>query len=164
MPDRSGRDALAGECRVLCRYLVGTAPDRATIDAYCRAHDGARVTATGSFDRALVRLAHARPPLARLVDAYTSAFSRTALVRRKLVLLLAILESHSPVAEAVDSIVTRSRGRFLLSAGLRTVAFVVTAAVTAVPLTPLRVSCSVADRLTHRRRRHASPADRRGTP
>lgn len=100
------RALLAAECGVFCRYLVdGDAPPD-VVAAYQRAHERGTVEAgvvSSPVDRALLRLARTAPSLTRVADAYAAVFAGAGLLRRKLVLLLAILESRGPTAAALDT-------------------------------------------------------------
>jgi hypothetical protein len=92
MPDVDAR-ALAAECAVLARYLCGAAPGEYVTRKYIQAHERSEQFAAFSrFDRLLLRWGTRSAPAARLVDAYGCLFARRSAFRRKLVLLLAILE------------------------------------------------------------------------
>ena len=147
MSNPTGRDLLVAECQTLSRYLTGDVPGDVVVNAYCRAHDqGAVAQHVGAFDRLLIRIARGGPRLAKAADAYAAAFARTAVLRKKLVLLLAILETSWPSSGSIDSVVAGSRLRLMATVGLRTGMFAATALVTALPLTPLRLGCAVIDR------------------
>ena len=151
MPDPTGRERLAAECDVFCRYLIGAGPSDAVTAAYCRAHEQADVEGArdaSAFDRVLIRLARYSPLLTRAADAYASAFARTTVLRRKLVLLLAILEVSWPASQAIDSVPVTSPPGVMLRVGSRTVVFAMIALVATLLLTPVRMSCAMADRLT----------------
>ena len=94
------------------------------------------------YERALVALARGAPWLARAMDVHARVFANGSLLRRKLVLLLAILESRSPSAEALDAPTPGSRtGMFLRLAWLAAV-FALTLLVGAVLLLPVRLACA----------------------
>lgn len=98
------RAALAAECDVLTRHLLGTRPATAVVDAYVAAHERApHFAASTTFDVRLLRVATRHPVLARLADAYARLCAPTGLLRRKLVLLLAIVETTPPHYRAVDA-------------------------------------------------------------
>lgn len=98
------RAALDAECRVFTRHLLGVAPAPAVVDAYIAAHERApHYAAETAFDRRLVAAAVRHPVVARLADAYGRLLAPTGLLRRKLVLLLAILETTPPHYRAVDA-------------------------------------------------------------
>jgi hypothetical protein len=94
---------LKRECRTLGSYLIGTTPDAYVVAKYARAHAVSPVySSTDRFELLLVRLAGANRSLARIVDAYAAVLAPTALVRRKLILLLAILETCAPSSQIID--------------------------------------------------------------
>lgn len=98
------RAALGAECRVFTRHLLGVEPAAAVVDAYVAAHERApHYAAETAFDVRLVAVAARHPLLARLADAYGRLLAPTGLLRRKLVLLLAILETTPPHYRAVDA-------------------------------------------------------------
>lgn len=101
---KSGREALVGECRTFTRYLVGSDPDSYVVRKYVEAHEAsAGLAPARRFDRLLVRAAAASVGLARLADSYVRVFDSGAVLRRKLVLLLAILETCSPSYKVIDT-------------------------------------------------------------
>jgi hypothetical protein len=99
---------LQRECDVLCRYLIGTAATPYVSTNYVEFHNRGRFK-PNRFDQLLIRIASAGPLLARFADTYASRFARRAILRQKLVLLLALLESATPSSEYVDT----PRGRSL---------------------------------------------------
>ncbi|MGE0355258.1 MAG: hypothetical protein AB7Q69_18765 [Gemmatimonadales bacterium] len=104
MPDspvpEADRAALAREGRRLTAYLLGTVPDEYVISRYTAAH--ARIpfrmngTVPDRLDVLLLRGAHGGRWRARAADAYARMFRPHGILRQKLVLLLAILETTSP--------------------------------------------------------------------
>ncbi len=97
---------LARECQVFCRYLVGREPAEYVARKYAEAHGGAgswsapvpfesacRFAARDGFDAALLGVAARGPAWTSLADSYASMAARRSALRRKLVLLAAILES-----------------------------------------------------------------------
>ena len=95
--------ALQRECDVFCRYLVGAAPAAYVIAQYVDFHTPDRFQ-PDRFDGFLIRLASRGPLFTRLADTYASRFARRAILRRKLVLLLALLESTPPSSDYVDTV------------------------------------------------------------
>lgn len=95
---RMGMDELDRECDVFCRYLTGHAPSAYVRAKYHSFHSSpAAVTLEpGPLDRFLVACARSRPAGARLADCYSSAARPAGLLRKKLILLVAILESVDP--------------------------------------------------------------------
>jgi hypothetical protein len=87
--------ALDDECRALARYLTGRPPDDYVLTCYRRAADfvpGA-TDPLQPIDRVLWRAARASRITARSADAYARWFRPAGPLRRRITLLLAILES-----------------------------------------------------------------------
>jgi hypothetical protein len=111
------------ECRVFTEHLIGQAPDPYILRKYGEAHTSESVYTGGSrFDAFLVNVASTHRMLAKLADSYARIFFPTALLRKKLILLLAILETSASsfrAMEAVDggsnaALVARLCGRLFL--------------------------------------------------
>jgi hypothetical protein len=114
MREATAIDRLAGECSTLTRYLTGRAAPAPVVRAYQRAHALCDLdTSTGSLDAALVRLARAGPVYARGADALASVCFRGGALRRKIVLLVAILESFRDTADLIDTADGRSAASFI---------------------------------------------------
>lgn len=90
--------ALEHECTVFSQYLLKQSPGRYIVDKYCEAHAKNFLGSynPNHFDRLLLSSATAHPALAKLVDSYTGIFLKSATVRNKWILLLAITESCAP--------------------------------------------------------------------
>ena len=101
----AGAGELGRECEVFCRYLIGRAPDAYVLAKYAEAHRLTTDYSGGSrFDRLLVSFAAWGSFSASLADSYACLFARQGILRRKVVLLLAILESCSPAQGFLDAI------------------------------------------------------------
>jgi NADH dehydrogenase len=96
-------DALDRECRVFTKHLVGANPDELVMASYRRAVASLpALAATSAWDRALLSVARGGTIGARCADAHAALFARSSTLRKRLVMLLAILESRSPYAEYID--------------------------------------------------------------
>jgi hypothetical protein len=93
---------LERECRVLTRYLTGSEPTPYVIEKYCNAHRTSGAFEGTSLDHWLTNLACAKPLFTLPADAYARFFASHGLLRRKLILLLAILEVSPPFFKALD--------------------------------------------------------------
>ncbi len=94
---------LEAECGVFARYLADASPDDAIVAKYVEAHRvRPELEARDRFDRALLALARAGPLATRLADAHARIFARGSALRRKLVLVLAILETSPSSFEKID--------------------------------------------------------------
>jgi hypothetical protein len=133
------------ECVAFTTYLTGRKPDEYVLSSYREAHERgelARAIARGPFDRLLVRLVLI-PLAARVVDVYTALFFKRALVRKKLVLALAILESSSPSYRHFE--VPDSGGRLVVLSRLaaRSLASLVALVVAALLLAPAHAAVAL---------------------
>ena len=109
---------LQDECRALTTYLVGTAPNAYIEAQYARAthvHGLAFDEDFSCFDRTTVRLARSNRITARAADAYCGLLHRRGILRRKLIVLTAILEHVAPTYAAFDRVETRSLAAMLLT-------------------------------------------------
>jgi hypothetical protein len=138
---------------VFTRYLIGIDAPPIVLDAYQRAHDrGSVVTGSQetSLDCALLRLARLGAAGTRAADAYAALFARTSVLRRKLVLLVAILESWRRSADLIDTATSESIAGLVLSTAGRALRSAAAAAMAAVVLVPLRIWFSIRKRAASR--------------
>ena len=92
------REKLEAECVLLTRYLIDQDPSELVKRAYVRAHEVGsleRPKGDDGYDRALMALAMRGGAFTRASDVHARFFAHTGLLRRKLVLLLAILETDA---------------------------------------------------------------------
>lgn len=90
------RQRLEREARVFSTALVGAPPTAYVVRHYVRGNESLALAPAAGFDAALVAIARRAPWLTRTADAYAGLFARRATLRRKLTLLLALLESVAP--------------------------------------------------------------------
>jgi hypothetical protein len=99
----AGEPALEAECRLFTRVLVSGSPDAYITRKYIEAHRvGDDYLPHGTFDRILLSLAGRGAWAARIADAHARLFSPSAVLRKKLILLLAILETSAPYYRRID--------------------------------------------------------------
>ncbi len=98
---------LERECRTFATYLVGTPPNSYVCAKYVETHDHA-LQVRSHFDRLLLSVARRGALGAKLADSYARVFCPQALLRKKLVLLLAILETCSPSYHLIDDLDSNS--------------------------------------------------------
>jgi hypothetical protein len=96
---------LERECTVFSEYLLGRAPHDYALRKYLEAHE---VTTAFSpkdpFGVLLLRVARRHRLLTKVADSYARVFAPGTLLRKKLVLLLAILETSAPSCHVIDSV------------------------------------------------------------
>src|SRR5262249_48093555 len=134
-------NALDGECAVFCRYLIGQEPNEYVKRKYRAAHQ------TGSLrdDRAcpaeslLVKVASIGPWSTKIIDAYTRVFRPFSIFRKKLVLLLAVLESCAPTHAYLDSVDSSSIPLLFLRLVQRCLIFVVLVIMGVVVILPVEL-------------------------
>ena len=99
-------NALDRECAVFCRYLIGQEPNEYVKKKYRAAHQLGSLQSGGQCraDAFLVKVASIGPWSTKIIDAYTRIFRPFSTVRKKLVLLLAILENCAPTHAYLDSV------------------------------------------------------------
>ena len=136
---------LERECDVFCKAMIGRSSPESVRAAYVRAHETGPVLRDAPekptrFDHWLVRFARGGPTRTSLADSYAVLFARTTLLRRKLVLLLAILESTAPASRWIDTPDRGSPRGFFASAFAQTCAFVLRAAFATAFMTAVRIS------------------------
>lgn len=111
-------DVLDRECDVFCRYLIGQVPGEYIRSKYREFHHLAvaeKYLPARPFDEALLWVARWSPHATRLADGYARIAFPSAVLRKKLVLVLAILES-SPYHQRITEV--EAAGGARLWAGL----------------------------------------------
>lgn len=147
------RDELDRECHVYTSYLMDWQPDRYVLDKYRDGHNVSEVFRNAPYkmmDMILVSISSRHPFLARFADVYTRVFYRSAVIRKKLILLLSILESSSASHSYYDIPDRHQKtGLFLrmLAKGLR---FVFLLGLSVLLLMPIHAVCAMSSILYKR--------------
>jgi nucleoside-diphosphate-sugar epimerase len=103
-PAADSSSSIDAECAVFSRYLLGMAASEYVCLKYRAAHASLDALSPAHlFDAFLVRFARTGPRFATVADAYAAVFAPHSLLRKKLVVLLAILETSSPECELIDA-------------------------------------------------------------
>lgn len=113
------------ECEVFCQYLIGQSPSEYVVEQYCAALETERFQQlrNSAFDFVLGRFAIRKPFLTGLADAYCRFLRPKAALRRKLVLMLAILESTN-TSEKIDQADGGGLFCFLSQSAIATLGFI----------------------------------------
>jgi hypothetical protein len=133
---------LDAECETFCRYVAGIAPGEYVKRKYREAHAPGRHGPRREAHDPLTALARRGPGMARLVDAWSVLVARDGTFRRKLVLLLAILESSGETSGRVDRPDPGSVAGFLAGTALRAAGFALTLAFALVAVPVLRITAA----------------------
>ena len=95
--------ALDQECRIFTRHLIGVDPDDVVVHNYRAAVATLPALNTGGpWDRSLLALARRGIIGVRCADSFAAWFARTSVLRKRLVMLLAILETRAPFSDRID--------------------------------------------------------------
>ena len=141
----SAGGGLEQECRTFTRYLVRRDPTPYVIGKYAAAHTAspamAQAEGKGSsrFDVRLTAIARRHPLLAVMADAYARIFAPRGLLRKKLVLLLAIIETSPVLFPEVDLVRTPPVALQAVALGVRFALFAVALLVGTIIVLPLRI-------------------------
>lgn len=136
---------LERECRTFTSYLVGTQPTPYVCRKYVAAHVDF-LECRSRFDKLLIRLARLGSVGTRMADSYARIFMPGALIRKKLVVLLAILETCAPSFHLIDDLDSTNPAVLILRASARTAGFVVALIAAAPFLFPIQLALKQIDR------------------
>lgn len=106
MVESPTHDADVAECRTFGRYLSGAEPTEYATRCYLRLLPSAAVPEGANsllIERALVAAGRVGPLPLRIADAYARFLVPRSLLRRRLILLLAILENSAPAERTFNS-------------------------------------------------------------
>src|SRR5215831_2432572 len=95
---------LERECGTYVRYLCGQNPSTYITEKYVDFHRKVEAIELDEFDRFLGRFSTRNILCARLADSYARVFRKESSVRKKLILVLALLESSPETFEALDRV------------------------------------------------------------
>jgi hypothetical protein len=110
METNKSKESLKQECIRFTEYLINCKPNAYIEKKYLEGHKYNRIgNNMGLFDTFLIKMANRNSIMIRLADIYTTVFYRKAVLRKKLVLLLAVLEACSSTHSKFDSINEDSR-------------------------------------------------------
>ena len=117
--DSNDSQSTIHECNVFSRYLAGGVPDQYIQNKYSEAFSSDQAlgqdieqTKFSKFDKLLLFLAVIHPVSTRAIDIYSRYFYADSNVRKRLVMLLAILESYSSSYKKLDYL--HSKGNLFL--------------------------------------------------
>jgi len=129
------------ECRVFFHYLCDLEADPYIVAKYCEAHHKVPVyTPSSGFDQLLVQFAAMRSSFTRMADSYARFFAPRSTLRKKLILLVAILESSPRGSAFLDTVDTENKLLVTVRLLLQGVRFVATLAVGTALLFPCHLA------------------------
>lgn len=141
----------AAECEVFSRYLIGAAAGRYVKEKYADAHEkNAALEPASRFEHLLVSVAAAGAVWTRLADSYARMLAPQSALRKKLALLLALLECSWPEHERLDKADDASLAGHLTRFLGHGMIFLVSFLLAAVLLLPAHVALGLADTMPAR--------------
>ena len=131
---------LERECQSYTRYLIGQPATPYVIEKYKEFHQGMDFAAADSRFDGLLLSASARGPLwARLVDSYATRWRKNSIVRRKLVVALALLECVNPSFAVLDECPRGGPAAAVVRLGLGALGYACSVLAAAVLFSPVRL-------------------------
>jgi hypothetical protein len=127
------------QCRTYARHLSGRAPSRYIIEKYQDFHQKIGLANGDAFDEVLVSLSARGPFWVQLADCYTTFSCRNSVLRKKLIVTLALLEAAPPTFEILDSVPSGGCLGALLRLGTGAFRYVLLSFLAAALLTPIRL-------------------------
>lgn len=98
-------DQINTECKVFTQYLMGHLPDKYILEKYSTAFSPGQPLGEdlqSNFDTLLIKLAVIHPLFTHAIDAFSRFFYNDSTLRKRLILLLALLESQASTSAEMD--------------------------------------------------------------
>ena len=136
------KEQINAECSAFNRYLTGQLPDSCTAEKYAAAFLPGQPLSEdlrSGFDALLVRLAVIHPLFTRAVDAFSRFFYAGSTLSKRLIILLAILESRASTAVELDYPDKTTFLGFLFSTAMQFTVFTILLGVATLFLFPLKL-------------------------
>jgi hypothetical protein len=133
------------ECSTLHRYLAGRRPDEYVCAQYREAHSHLEIlqTSAGWFDDFLAKIGFISPVLMHLVQSYSRIMHPDARVRRKAVLLLAIMECSPGALDVVQHAGPTGKLASFARAGAAVAGFAISFLLSLVLLGPIHLGAAL---------------------
>lgn len=131
---------LRNECTVFCYYLINQTPNEYILEKYQDGHKKSDMSGnleSKHFDNLLIKFAKICPFFTKMVDVYTSRFFKSSLFRKKLVLLLAILESCAQTHHCLDFVDPFSKVVLIIRMFQKGLSFICTLLLSTIMFMPL---------------------------
>ncbi|MFX0194696.1 MAG: hypothetical protein ACFFCW_01140 [Candidatus Hodarchaeota archaeon] len=142
-------DSLNDECNVFCYYLVNQKPTDYIIQKYQEGHEASDINQnlnSNTFNELLIAIAKINPFFTKLVDTYTCMLYKRSALRKKLLLLLAILESSASTHYSLDSPDSTNKTILFTKISQKGLIFILTFFLSTIFLMPLHVLFTVVTR------------------
>jgi len=136
------REQISVECGVFTRYLTGQMPDSCIVEKYAAAFlPGKPLNGNmqSCFDALLVRFAIIHPLFTRTADAFSRFFYTGSTLSKRLIILLAILESRASTVVVLDNPDKTTYAGFLFSMVMQFIVFAILLGIAMIFLLPLKL-------------------------
>lgn len=146
-------DNLKKECTVFCFYLIRWKPNGYILKKYQEGQRAKHLSNTDSiefFDKLLINLVRVFPRVTKIVDVYTRVFYINSVFRKKIILLLAILESCSPTYSYLDTTDTSNKTLFYLKFFYNGILFLLILFISVILLMPIHLTLIVVTKVFSR--------------
>ena len=138
--------ALFIECQTFCEYLVQQKPDAYITQKYQQAHHSGNIPLPKTeqlIERWLLIVARIHPFMTRLADLYSRFAFSSAILRKKLILLVAILESGKHNQGFSGMPASPPRMFFLAQCAVKGVVFACMTCMAFIFLFPIHLGCTL---------------------
>ena len=138
------------EAHFFTKYLLESAPNDYVLNKYEEGHGKCSLYPygqTNAFDKILIKLARLNQFFLRMIDGYCRIFYKNAMIRKKLTLVLAILESCSPFHEYLDSVVSYSKSKLFAVLLMKPLLFGFHLALSTLVIGPFHIAFAAASKL-----------------
>ena len=140
---------LEKECKVYATYLVGQEPTDYIVRKYSNAHKYTALLDSrnaAAFDQFLLNYSVNHPILMHMMDSYTALFYKKAMLRSKLVLMTAIMESSAPTYIAFETSDSSNIITIGIKLSARMIRFVLSLLGSIIIFSPIRLGYSLIPR------------------
>jgi hypothetical protein len=134
------------ECKIFSHYLVQREPSEYVIQKYIEAHETSNLfkeSTTSSFDKILLNLTTRYPKAVKFVDSYSAFYLKGSLFRKKIILLMAILENCSPAYSDFEMPDYDNNIVLMLKLLFQGMSFALSLSVSSIFLLPLQISTAL---------------------
>ncbi len=135
------------ECHVFSQYLINQPPNKYILKKYREGHETTNMTRNiklDPFNKLLTKMVKINPLFLKLADTYSTIFHKNSIIKKKLVLMLAILESCSISFDHFDKADTYSKKVQYLKFFQKGLFFFFTLLFSMIILIPIQLLCTIA--------------------
>ena len=135
-------DKINTECKVFTRYLMGQLPDKYIREKYTTAFSPGQPLCKdlqSGFDALLIKLAVIHPLFTHAIDAFSRFFYNDSTLRKRLIMLLALLESQASTSAEMEYPLKTGFTASILSMVLPLTLFSILLGIATITLLPLKL-------------------------